>query len=528
MWKVFLAEDERVVREGLRDNIPWEQHGFEFAGEAGDGELALAGIRRTKPDLLITDIRMPFMDGLTLCHMAHQENPKIKVIIISGYDDFEYARRAISEGVDRYLSKPVTRKVMESALEEERKKLDQELEQEQYLQQYRAERQEYEQFYRRVFFEDVFKGRLTFEEMYSQAGRLGLELDSPCYNLLFFSLSDGMDRAREVLSQYFLRYTQFFYFHWTIDSFGALIRGDREGVDACTKAALVEIERACSEDNPTGRWYACAGQSVERFSQLKDCYRDLSRIFSLRFLSPEEHILTGEMAEMMLDGRDSSQLEAIDVNKVNPAIVRGFLEQGSLDEAEEFAQTYISSVSEILSSRIFRDYLLLNLQFTVIAFVESIGFDRDELPGSSAAELRTLTSPEDICAYTRRLLEGAIRLKQQRESERNGGLIDRAKAYVAAHYAEESLSLNSAAGECGVSPNYFSAIFSQQMKQTFIEYVTAARMEKAKELLRTTTLRSSQIAPQIGYKDAHYFSFVFRKTQGMTPREYRQNSSPVA
>ena len=140
MWKVFLAEDERVVREGLRDNIPWEQHGFEFAGEAGDGELALAGIRRTKPDLLITDIRMPFMDGLTLCHMAHQENPKIKVIIISGYDDFEYARRAISEGVDRYLSKPVTRKVMESALEEERKKLEQELEQEKYLQQYRAER----------------------------------------------------------------------------------------------------------------------------------------------------------------------------------------------------------------------------------------------------------------------------------------------------------------------------------------------------------------------------------------------------
>ncbi len=269
-------------------------------------------------------------------------------------------------------------------------------------------------------------------------------------------------------------------------------------MDACTKAAIAEIERACTEGKPAGRWYACAGQSVERFSQLKDCYRDLNRVFSLRFLSPEEHILTREMAEVMLDGRDSSQLEAIDVNKVNPAIVRGFLEQGSLDEAEEFAQTYISSVSEILSSRIFRDYLLLNLQFTVIAFVESIGFDRDELPGSSAAELRTLTSPEDICAYTRRLLEGAIRLRQQRETERNGGLIDRAKAYVAAHYAEESLSLNSAAGECGVSPNYFSAIFSQQMKQTFIEYVTAARMEKAKELLRTTTLRSSQIAPQMG------------------------------
>ena len=97
--KVFLAEDESVVREGLRDNIPWQQFGYQFVGEAGDGEMALPLIRKTRPDVLITDIKMPFMDGLALSHIVGQEFPEMKIIIISGYDDFEYARQAIQEGV---------------------------------------------------------------------------------------------------------------------------------------------------------------------------------------------------------------------------------------------------------------------------------------------------------------------------------------------------------------------------------------------------------------------------------------------
>lgn len=91
MLKVFLAEDETLIREGLRDNIPWEQYGYRFVGEAADGEMALPLIRKTKPDVLITDIKMPFMDGLSLSRIVREELPKTKIIIISGYDDFEYA-----------------------------------------------------------------------------------------------------------------------------------------------------------------------------------------------------------------------------------------------------------------------------------------------------------------------------------------------------------------------------------------------------------------------------------------------------
>ena len=109
LLKVFLVEDETVIREGLRDRIPWDQFGYRFVGEAADGEMALPLIRKTRPDVLITDIKMPFMDGLSLSKIVSKEFPRMKIIIVSGYDDFEYARQAIEVGVDQYLLKPVTR-----------------------------------------------------------------------------------------------------------------------------------------------------------------------------------------------------------------------------------------------------------------------------------------------------------------------------------------------------------------------------------------------------------------------------------
>ena len=108
MVKVFLVEDEIVIRDGIKNSIKWEKEGFEFVGEAGDGELAYPMILKEQPDILITDIKMPFMDGLELSRLVKQELPDIKILILSGYDEFEYAKEAIRIGVAEYLLKPVS------------------------------------------------------------------------------------------------------------------------------------------------------------------------------------------------------------------------------------------------------------------------------------------------------------------------------------------------------------------------------------------------------------------------------------
>ena len=114
--KVFLVEDETVIREGLRDRIPWDQFGYRFVGEAADGEMALPLIRKTKPDVLITDIKMPFMDGLELSRLVKKALPDTKIIILSGYNEFDYAKEAIKIGISDYLLKPITSANLTEAL----------------------------------------------------------------------------------------------------------------------------------------------------------------------------------------------------------------------------------------------------------------------------------------------------------------------------------------------------------------------------------------------------------------------------
>jgi len=126
MYKVFLVEDEIVAREGIRDNVDWNLAGFEFCGEAPDGEMALPLIDSTQPDVLITDIKMPFMDGLQLCKIVRERMPSIKIIILTGHDEFNYAQDAVKLGVTEYLLKPVGVQDLYNVLERVASQLDQE------------------------------------------------------------------------------------------------------------------------------------------------------------------------------------------------------------------------------------------------------------------------------------------------------------------------------------------------------------------------------------------------------------------
>ena len=170
----------------------------------------------------------------------------------------------------------------------------------------------------------------------------------------------------------------------------------------------------------------------------------------------------------------------------------------------------------------FRAYVVLNIRFTTIAYVESLGASKEEYMekiGDYAQEMNI--EPDEVPAYFVNMLQAAFDIREQESNSQNKKLISRALAYIDENYMHDSLSLNTVAAEAEVSANYLSAVFSQNMKKTFVEYVTEKRMEKAKKLLKSTALSSGEIAAQVGYKDSHYFSFVFKKTQGMSPREYR-------
>lgn len=543
MLKIFLAEDEVVVRETIKRMIPWEELGFELVGEAADGEMALPLLIRQQPDLLITDIKMPFMDGLTLARLAKKEIPGLKVVILSGYDDFNYAKRAIGIGVEDYLLKPITKNALIERLSEIRSRYEHEKTQKEYYEKFQREMQAYEKNSSRDFFEALVGGSMDMMEVYKRAEKLGLDIVAEAYNVLIFTMNCDEDfsgqrdeyssweaESLELLENFFAGHSSAMLFRSNIFSYGVLLKGQRETIEENTRACVDEIRKILSRQDGRREWFLAVGQSVERLSQIQKSYHTASRAFSQRYLYDENILYYDEMETMEHPGgqaetEDNAYLQKVDVNALNPAILQKFLSNGLQEETENFVKDYFYAIGqEPMESLVFRNYVILNVRFSVISFIKGLGCDTNEMESADTEEVLAESGKnmESAIAYAKKMISQAIEIRDQNSGNKNCSILKTAVDFIDSHYMEEDISLNTVANVANVSSNHFSALFSQNMGQTFIEYLTTLRMNKAKELLRCTGMRSSEIAGEIGYKDAHYFSYLFKKTQGMTPSDYRK------
>ena len=533
MLRVFLAEDETIIRETLRDTMPWAQCGYTFVGEAGDGEMALPLIQQAKPDVLITDIRMPFMDGLALSKLVLQEFPQMKVIILSGYDDFEYAQTAIGLGVERYLLKPITKSTLMTVLQEVREKIQGERAQQNYLAQFRQEAQDYEQYARRRFLERIVAGQLSVQEIYEQAEKLDLDLRAQVYDLALVSAvpessntetySERGARIRDEMVSYFLKHPEYILFRWNLTSYAVLLLGRQENMEAIVSRCVNKVRQLYQTFGPELSWYAAVGTPTRRLSALPGCFEEVSRLWAYRHILPEQHILSAETVKTFTGTGSDHDLSGLDMSKVSPAMLTGVLQNASAQEIPSFVDEYIHSLEEALESGPFCQYLMLSARFTATQFVEGLGVEqREYLSGLGCLGMvGQQISVDDLKRYLSDILLQAIKLRDRVTGSQYSGQLKQAVRYIDEHYRCEDISLNRVAKEVDLSPNYLSAVFSQEMGTTFVEYLTAKRMEKARELLRHSDLRSGEIAAAVGYKDSHYFSFLFKKTQGCTPRDYR-------
>lgn len=543
MLKIFLAEDEVVVRETIKRMIPWEELGFELVGEAADGEMALPLLIRQQPDLLITDIKMPFMDALTLARLAKKEIPGLKVVILSGYDDFNYAKQAIGIGVEDYLLKPITKNALIERLSEIRSRYEHEKTQKEYYEKFQREMQAYEKNSSRDFFEALVGGSMDMMEVYKRAEKLGLDIVAEAYNVLIFTMNCDEDfsgqrdeyssweaESLELLENFFAGHSSAMLFRSNIFSYGVLLKGQRETIEENTRACVDEIRKILSRQDGRREWFLAVGQSVDRLSQIQKSYHTASRAFSQRYLYDENILYYDEMETMEHPGgqaetEDNAYLQKVDVNALNPAILQKFLSNGLQEETENFVKDYFYAIGqEPMESLVFRNYVILNVRFSVISFIKGLGCDTNEMESADTEEVLAESGKnmESAIAYAKKMISQAIEIRDQNSGNKNRSILKTAVDFIDSHYMDEEISLNTVANVANVSSNHFSALFSQNMGQTFIEYLTSLRMNKAKELLRCTGMRSSEIAGEIGYKDAHYFSYLFKKTQGMTPSDYRK------
>ena len=281
MLKTFLVEDEVVIREMIKKMIPWEQYGFELAGEAADGEMALPLILKSKPDLLITDIKMPFMDGLTLCRLVKKELPDIRIVILSGYDDFNYAKQAISIGVEDYLLKPITKNAFIERLEEIHNRYEHEKTQREYYEKFRLEMQEYEKNASRDFFETLVRADSDLAELYRRADKLNLDIVAEAYNILIFTpdtsegnynsyeeCSDWEAEVQDKINTYFLNHPVAILFRHQVFSYAILVKGQKDTIEKNTEECVKAIQDIMNQTERRTDWFIAVGKSADRLSML--------------------------------------------------------------------------------------------------------------------------------------------------------------------------------------------------------------------------------------------------------------------
>lgn len=526
MYSVFLVDDEPIVLEGIRSKIEWESSGFTFCGEATDGEIALSMISELKPDILITDIKMPFMDGLQLSAAIKKTQPWIKIIILSGHDEFDFAKKAISIGIEDYLLKPFTADEVLTALKKAAASIDKERTQLSDINKMKEELKSRDKLLQKEFLTSLVKGSQNMTNIMEKCGELHINLLSRYYKVLISNISSKsandqtVQEAASRLNSYSPLWEQTISFFHHANQLIVIQKGnDQTELEENIFRLAETIEHVVSQ-NTDCAVVTAIGKTVEHATSISSSYTDAKMIldFSANQFENQNRIISADDIHFDNNG-------LLDLKENDPLVDR--LKYASKSDISAI----LSESLELIKNNpgqfsVFASYILLDLIFKVSKLLESLGGNIKELKPEilqhSYVE-NAVENEENFVNALTQVLNFALEYRDSKITGKYGDVILKAKKYIDENYADQNTTLTTVSEVVCLSPNHFSTIFSQECKTTFIEYLTAVRIENAKHLIKSTDMKGYDIAYECGFSDPHYFSYIFKKTTGLTPREYKNN-----
>ncbi len=520
MWRVLLADDEAVIVKGLRRLIDWEALDIEVVGEAIDGEQALALMERSRPDLVVSDIRMPRLSGLDVMARFPRDGYAPKFIFVSGYGEFEYARQALAGGAVDYLLKPVSAGALEKAV---RKALGL-MEHSSADALFRQSFGQVQEFFAQLTANREFAGSELYDKFMAMAGAK----QAPVFRGLCLGLCQEDERRLSGLPyerQLLQRFMAFNTAREWLERAGhaCFLRKDEghcwfmgifepgEPAEEIVSGALAETLRR------TGcRLRAGLGGERAAMEELSDTYEDALRAFELYYFDQREILCWGDR-DRPVQATNQSFDEAVrqvfrsimaksdtvlnDVDRVLDQVAD--LHWGNRTAAYNRTMLFTGDVCQQLY-----DNRLLKGSFTQ---------RQDELQRrlegcDTFARLR-----EQLREYYRELLPHIYQNARGRSTEETARVL----RYMEEHYDQE-ISLKVLAELACVSAHYFSAWFKAETGQNYKAYLTRVRMERAMELVMNSDLRTYEIAERVGYNNVRRFVDAFRAAYGMSPLDYRK------
>ena len=527
MYSVFAVDDEPIVLEGIRSKIDWEGSGFTFAGEATDGEIALSMIHEIKPDILVTDIKMPFMDGLQLAEAIKRTQPWIKIIILSGHDEFDYAKKAISIGIEDYLLKPFTPDELLSSLNKAAAQIDKERKQLSDISRLREELKSNEALIKKEFLNNLVHGSVDTNDIMQKCNELGINLISRYYKVLISRIesrtgnTQNEQEACSLLNSYSTAINEAVSFFHHTNLLVCIFKGSTQAELDDNSFRAAETINHIATTNEDCLVLTAIGKTVEHLSQLKVSYEDAKKILQVSNTNQENRIISSDDITDSQSGNISASI--LDFNEGDPLVDKlKYAARGDIQTIIEESMGLIKKNPDQFS--VFASYLLVDLIFAVSKLVEKLGGNIKELNPEILQRKFIDDAVSDEARFTKTLeqvLNFALEYRDSKATGKYADVILKAKRFIEENYADQNTTLTSVAEAVCLSPNHFSTIFSQECKTTFIEYLTNVRLENAKRLMRETDMKGYDIAYECGFSDPHYFSYIFKKNTGLSPREYK-------
>lgn len=531
MYKVLLVDDEVLIREAISENIPWKTLGFELLGTCENGREAMERIAANPPDLLLTDICMPFVDGIELAQYTYENYPDTRIVIISGYDEFEYAKKAVRYQVMEYILKPITPSELTGVLTKARESLDEARDRSKTMKNLKRAYASNLPLLRGRFLNGLLRGSVRTEGLEEKMEELGISLPGPFYNTAIVAgddLSPFINRYPGIrdelalfsicnIAQELVRERGCGDAFQDMDERTAVILSaeTEEDLERESGEVLKEIQRTVREllliETTVG-----LGQTVSHIEKLHQSYEKAKAVTELRFLMGGGKLLRSEQLGMRQGtfSLDVSAWASRVVLAVKTGDAKG-IEETILEFAQELRESYANRDRSIL--------YVQNLLLTVGNMVNLTEEHEEQIVKREKDLMNRIDTYDHLSEMAAEAVNICMEISDLLCEQRDGyGKRQALMAldYIEKNYKNPDMGLNSVCSYLAMSTSYFSTLFKSCTGETFIEALTKKRMEKARELLEHTSLKNYEVADQVGYADPHYFSIAFKKATGKTPTEY--------
>lgn len=528
MYRILVVDDEPLIRDGLRRIIDWEEHGIEIVGEASNGEEALEAIRKFNPDILLTDIKMPVMNGLQLIRTAREKHFNIKTIVISGFDDFQFVKEALKYGVENYILKPISREELSSTLLNTVEKIQSEL----YA---KIKSRENEFVIRDNILYRLVTNRISQKELQEKSSLLNINTEANSFmtsivkilnagnaatddsvkddSLLGFSVINILG---EIISEGFkcsifrdLDGNMVIIFH------DSSLNKNLQTVEELLRKCIFNIDRYLKINV-----FITTGNIQERLEDVHmsyDAARDLMQYF---LIYPPNSIVSYEKVKQ--EHKKRQEICDIDLDKLADLI----LTSKKSDISGFFDEIHARLLKETGVTYEYIHALTIEILSCYMNIMKSNGLEINEVLNSYEGLFCDLLKQKTIDGILTSMKHISLEISDNisLQKARPKTLIEQIIEYINTDYHRYDLSLKILSAQFNITTPYLGQLLKKKTGELFSDYLNGIRIDKAKILLTNTCFKANEISEKVGYADPNYFYRIFKKSAGVYPSEYRDTN----